>query len=58
MNVDKNKALKASIKVRTLLLTETKTSVAEMIGITRPTLDARIALNNWRLAECKLIESL
>ena len=49
-----NKEL-ASNRVSFNIGTYTKTEIAEMLEISRPTLDLRIKENTWRMAELKLI---
>ena len=45
-------------KVLRLLLKETKEEIHKKIGISRPTLDARLKFNNWKKSEITLIKTL
>lgn len=36
----------------------TKTDLAEKLGISRPTLDTRLKLGNWKKGELAIIDSL
>jgi predicted DNA-binding protein (UPF0251 family) len=48
----------ATQKVLRLLLYKTKEEVAKEIGISRPTLDARLKWHNWKISEIFLINKL
>lgn len=41
-----------------LLLTKTKEEIAKDIGISRPTLDARLKFHSWKKSEVTLIKTL
>lgn len=45
-------------KIKKLLIEKTKDEVSKMIGISRPTLDARLSFNNWKITEISHIEKL
>lgn len=45
-------------KANWLLQTMTKSELAERIGISRPTLDTRLAQHNWKKGEISLIYSM
>lgn len=45
-------------RVLRLLLKETKEEVAKEIGISRPTLDARLKFHSWKKSEITLIKTL
>lgn len=49
---------KATTAVKNLLQKYTKEEVSKMIGISRPTLDTRLQLNNWKVSEIFLISKL
>lgn len=51
---------KATDKILTLIQMgrETKVSVSDLLGISRPTLDKRIINDSWKKGELKIIESL
>ena len=50
----------ATIKVNAMLNSYriTKIDLADKLGITRPTLDKRLKLNNWKKGEMQLIKTL
>lgn len=50
----------ATIKVNAMINSQriTKIDLAEKLGITRPTLDKRLMLNNWKKGEMQLIKAL
>jgi len=50
----KNKKL-ITYKLNDWIGVYTKTEISEMLGISRPTLDARMKKHNWRFNEIKLI---
>ena len=50
--------LTATIKVKSILAICTKTDMAVMLGITRPTLDRRLQRNDWTKGEMALIKQL
>ena len=50
--------LEATVKVNKLLLSYTYDDLSAKIGITKPTLYARLAKHNWKLGELSLIEKL
>lgn len=41
-----------------LLLSKTKEEIAKDIGISRPTLDARLKFHSWKKSEITLIKTL
>ena len=45
-------------KVLRLLLKETKEEIHKKIGISRPTLDARLKFHSWKKSEITLIKTL
>lgn len=45
-------------KIRKLIDISTKDEIAKKIGISRPTLDARLSFHNWKVSEIHLIKSL
>lgn len=50
--------LEATAKVQRLRLSFTDEEVVKKIGISKPTLYARISNHNWKVAEVFLIEKL
>lgn len=48
----------ATQKVKKRLFDKTKEEVSKEIGISRPTLDARLLWNTWKIGEISLIEKL
>lgn len=44
-------------KVRRKLYFETQEEICKKIGITRPTLNARLKSNNWKVSEIYLIQT-
>ena len=48
----------ATQKIKKRLLNSTKEEVAKEIGITRPTLDARLKWHNWKISEVTHISKL
>ena len=46
----------ATNKVRKKLFNSTHEEVSKIIGITRPTLNARLKFSNWKVSEIYLIE--
>ena len=48
----------ATKKINTRLLSKTKDEVSKELGISRPTLDARIQWHNWKVSEIHLISTL
>jgi hypothetical protein len=48
----------ATQKIKKRLNFKTKEEIAKEIGITRPTLDARLSFHTWKLSELTLIETL
>jgi DNA invertase Pin-like site-specific DNA recombinase len=50
--------LEATNKIKERISQKTYDEVAEEIGITRPTLYARLAENNWKKSELVLIRDL
>ena len=48
----------ASEKARTLLVNRTYEELAEELGITRVTLYARFAKNNWKKSEICMLENM
>lgn len=48
----------ATLKVKKRLFEKTKDEVSKEIGISRPTLDARLSFNNWKISEIYLIKNL
>lgn len=45
-------------KVKRMLLTRTKLEVKELLGMSEPTLNTRLKLNNWKLTEISHIKNL
>jgi len=45
-------------RVLQLLLKETKEDIHKKIGISRPTLDARLKFHSWKKSEITLIKTL
>lgn len=45
-------------KATDLLKTQTKTWLADKLGITRATLDTRLAKGNWKKSECQMLITL
>lgn len=45
-------------KVLRLISLSTKDEIAKKIGISRPTLDARLSFHNWKISETTHIEKL
>ncbi len=45
-------------KVKKLIDLKTKDHIAKEIGISRPTLDARLSFHRWKKSEIALIKSL
>lgn len=50
--------LEATVKVNKLLLTFTYEEMMVKLGISKPTLYARLLRHNWKLGELSLIEKL
>lgn len=48
----------ATQKVKKRILLSTKDEVAKELGISRPTLDARISYHTWKISELTHIEKL
>lgn len=48
----------ATQKIKKRLNFKTKDEVAKEIGITRPTLDARLSFHTWKISELILIQTL
>ncbi len=48
----------ATKKINTRLLSKTKDEVSKELGISRPTLDARLSFHNWKVSEIALIEKI
>lgn len=48
----------ATQKVKKRIQLSTKDEVAKELGISRPTLDARISYHNWKVSELTHIEKL
>ena len=48
----------ATQKIKKRLNYKTKEEVAIELGISRPTLDARLSFHTWKLAELTLIKTL
>jgi len=48
----------ATQKVKKRIQLSTKEEVAKEIGISRPTLDARLQWHKWKISEIALIEKL
>jgi hypothetical protein len=48
----------ATMKIKRKLDFETKEEISKQIGISRPTLDARLQWHNWKISEIALIEKL
>ena len=57
---DKNNMTKyeTTQKIKKTLSKKTKEEVSKMIGISRPTLDARLTFNNWKITEISHIEKI
>jgi DNA-binding Lrp family transcriptional regulator len=47
----------ATLRVKRHLAFKTHEEISKMIGITRPTLNARLKRNNWKLSELYLIQT-
>lgn len=45
-------------KVNRILLTKTKLEVVKLLGMSEPTLNTRLKLNNWKLTEISHIKNL
>jgi predicted DNA binding protein len=45
-------------KIKKRIQLSTKEEVAKELGISRPTLDARLSWNNWKVSEISHIEKL
>jgi len=50
----RNKSL-ASFRVNQWIGIYTKSEIAEMLNMTRPTLDSRLKKNTWRISEIEII---
>ena len=50
--------LEATVKANRLLISYSHDGLAAKLGITKPTLYARLAKHNWKLGELSLIEKL
>lgn len=50
--------LEATVKVNRLLISYNHDDFAKKLGISKPTLYARLAKHNWKLGELSLIEKL
>ncbi len=50
--------LEATVKANKLLISCSHDNLAAKLGITKPTLYARLAKHNWKLGELSLIEKL
>lgn len=48
----------ATQKVKKRIINSTKEDVSKDLGISRPTLDARLSFHNWKISEIALIEKL
>lgn len=48
----------ATQKIKKRLFDKTKDEVSKELGISRPTLDARLSWNTWKISEIALIEKL
>lgn len=48
----------ATQKVKRRIQESTKEEVSKELGISRPTLDARLSFHNWKISEIALIEKL
>lgn len=48
----------ATQKIKKRLLNSTKDEIAKELGISRPTLDARLKWHKWKISEIKHIEIL
>lgn len=48
----------ATVKIKQLIDLSTKEKIAKDIGISRPTLDARLSFHRWKKSELILIKSL
>ena len=45
-------------KVERMLLTKTKLEVKELLGMSEPTLNTRLKMQNWKLTEISHIKNL
>lgn len=48
----------ATLKVKKLIQLKSKDEISKTIGITRPTLDTRLKVHNWKNVEIFLIKNL
>ena len=48
----------ATQKIKKRLMFKTKDEIAKELGISRPTLDARLSFHTWKISELTLIKTL